>query len=149
MGKKLHGNSKFTEPIKKKILQALNLGGTYEIAAAYGGIHPDTLYGWIQRGKQEPEGDYLDFLLACRDAEAQGALNALGTVNQAISQGSIQAAFWLLERRHRYEKNLNPEANIEINIDISESNVPELVEQIKEQALQEVSMGPVIDLDEE
>ena len=147
MGK--HGNSKFTESTKNKIYQALLLGSTYKLAANYAGISESTLYKWIERSKLEGEGEYYDFVTACREAEAQGALNCLGTVNNAISQGSIQAAFWLLERRHRYEKNLNPEANIEINIDISESNVPELVEQIKEQALQEVIMGPVIDLDEE
>lgn len=147
MGK--HGNSKFTESTKNKIYQALLLGSTYKLAANYAGISESTLYKWIERSKLEEQGEYYDFVTACREAEAQGALNCLGTVNNAISQGSIQAAFWLLERRHRYEKNLNPEANIEINIDISESNVPELVEQIKEQALQEVIMGPVIDLDEE
>ena len=147
MGK--HGNSKFTESTKNKIYQALLLGSTYKLAANYAGISESTLYYWIDRAKQQEHGEYHDFVVACREAEAQGALNCLGTVNNAISQGSIQAAFWLLERRHRYEKNLNPEANIEINIDISESNVPELVEQIKEQALQEVIMGPVIDLDEE
>jgi transposase-like protein len=147
MGK--HGNSKFTEPIKNKIYQALMLGSTYKLAANYAGISESTLYYWLDRAKQQEEGEYYDFIVACREAEAQGALNCLGTLNNAISQGNLQAAMFLLERRHRYEKNLSPEANIEINIDISESNVPELVEQIKEQALQEVILGPVIDLDEE
>ena len=108
MGK--HGNSKFTESTKNKIYQALLLGSTYKLAANYAGISESTLYKWIERSKLEEQGEYYDFVTACREAEAQGALNCLGTVNNAISQGSIQAAFWLLERRHRYEKNLNPEA---------------------------------------
>ena len=60
MGK--HGNSKFIEPIKNKIYQALMLGSTYKLAANYAGIAESTIYHWLDRAKQQNEGEYYDFL---------------------------------------------------------------------------------------
>lgn len=41
--------SKFTAPVKTRIIEALRAGTTYEIAAQYAGISRSTLYEWIKK----------------------------------------------------------------------------------------------------
>ena len=38
------------------IVEAIQLGCTYELAAKYAGIDPATFYAWMSRGRQEEEG---------------------------------------------------------------------------------------------
>ena len=43
--------SKFTDEIKKKLIQALSIGCTYVLAAKYAGIHEATFYSWLAKGR--------------------------------------------------------------------------------------------------
>lgn len=46
---------------------------------------------------------YKSFAKNVRTAESQSALQALQTINTAISDGDTKAAMWLLQRRHNYK----------------------------------------------
>jgi len=95
--------SKFTAPVKTRIIEALRAGTTYEIAAQYAGISRSTLYEWIKKGEQTTTGSYRTFYDNIKKAEAEGAVVHLGTISQA-SKKDWKAAAWLLERRHGYSK---------------------------------------------
>jgi len=43
--------SKLNEEVQKRIIQAIQMGATYEIAAEHAGICRKTLYSWIEKGK--------------------------------------------------------------------------------------------------
>ncbi len=95
--------SKFTAPVKTRIIEALRAGTTYEIAAQYAGISRSTLYEWIKKGENTASGTYRTFYDNIKKAEAEGAVVHLGTISQA-SKKDWKAAAWLLERRHGYSK---------------------------------------------
>ena len=95
--------SKFTKPVKDRIIEALRAGTTYEIAAQYAGISRSTLYEWLKKGEGNATGVYRTFYDNIKKAEAEGAVVHLGTISQA-SKKDWKAAAWLLERRHGYSK---------------------------------------------
>lgn len=95
--------SKFTEPVRTRVIEALRAGTTYEIAAQYAGISRSTLYEWIKKGESTETGVYRTFHDNIKKAEAEGAVVHLGTIAQA-SQKDWKAAAWILERRHGYSK---------------------------------------------
>lgn len=76
----------------QKIVQAIKLGATYELAAAYAGMHYDTFNEWR---KDDP-----DFSEAIKQAEGQAAVLLLAKIEQAATDGNWQAAAWKLERRY-------------------------------------------------
>tara|TARA_R100001510_G_scaffold48861_1_gene46920 strand:- start:35 stop:700 length:666 start_codon:yes stop_codon:yes gene_type:complete len=96
--------SKFTEPVIKRILDAIRIGSTYQIASEYAGISEVTLYNWIKQGHKQTKGKFRDFLDQLRVAEADSAVGALACIQTEIKQGNLKAAFFLLERRHNYKR---------------------------------------------
>jgi len=92
--------SKYTPETVAKIVQAIKLGATYELAAGYAGISESLFYEWL-KGKPE-------FLEALKGAEGTGAMIWLAKIEQAASDGNWQAAAWKLERRypHMYGRNV-------------------------------------------
>ena len=88
----------------QKIIAALRQGATMTLAAEHGNISRATLYRWIKMGEQDRAREpYKSFAKNVRTAESQSALQALQTINTAISDGDTKAAMWLLQRRHNYK----------------------------------------------
>ena len=69
----------------------MSIGNTRTAAAAYAGIHRDTLYAWLARRPM--------FAQAVEKAEADAEVRATATVLKAAQKGTWQAAAWWLERR--------------------------------------------------
>lgn len=88
----------------KRAEEAMRLGLTYELCAAYIGIGRSTFFNWLKKGKAQKSGIYAQFRDAVRRGEAQGAAMSLATIAQSARAGQWQAAAWLLERRHQYIK---------------------------------------------
>jgi|SRR5690242_16069556 len=90
--------SKYTPETVAKILEAIKMGATYELAAGYAGINYDTFNEW-RKAKSE-------FSEAINNAEGIGAMIWLAKIERAASDGNWQAAAWKLERRypHMYGK---------------------------------------------
>ena len=84
--------TKYTPERVEKILQAIELGATYELASSYGGVDYMTFNRWRER--------YSEFRDAIRAAEGKGATKWLAKIEQAASDGAWQAAAWKLERRY-------------------------------------------------
>lgn len=84
--------SKLTPQTQKRILDAIKLGATYELAAKYGGISYETFNEW-RKGKPA-------FSEALAQAEGDGALIWLAKIEKAASDGDWRAAAWKMERRY-------------------------------------------------
>lgn len=140
--------TRLTQEVQRKVCEAILLGCTYDLAASYAGIAQRTLFNWLAKGKEEESEIYSTFYAAVKNAEAMNAVRNLASIAQSAKDGNWAAAAWLLERRHGYIKE-GERASIDINIDVQNSDVVTLIDQVKEYALQEVITGPVIDLDEE
>lgn len=88
--------TKLTDETQATIVAALREGMYREIAAKLAGIHRDTLYGWLERGRTG-EAPYAAFSDAVEKAEAEAEQE---TVRSARTGGDgWQAKAWLAERR--------------------------------------------------
>ena len=92
--------TKYTPECVNKIVEAVKMGATYELAAGYAGVSEAQFYEWKKR---KPE-----FLEAIKKAEGVAALVWLAKIEQAATAGEWQAAAWKLERRypHAYGRNV-------------------------------------------
>lgn len=107
--------SKLTDQVRDSVCEAVAMGMTFDLAAQYAGIGRSTFFRWMRQGEQSEPGDrFRDFWDAVKRAESEGALNALATIHRAASDGSWQAAAWLLERRHAYRRDAPAQADSEL-----------------------------------
>lgn len=77
---------------RSRMLAALEAGASLKMAAAAAGVSEATLGRW-RKARPELEEEM-------QQAEAAGAVRALGVIQQAAASGTWQAAAWLLERRY-------------------------------------------------
>jgi len=84
--------TKRTPEARAKILEAIRLGSTYELAANYAGMSYQTFNEWVK--------DDLEFSDAVKEAEGEAALKWLKKIESAANQGNWFAAAWKLERRY-------------------------------------------------
>lgn len=108
---------KFTEDRREEILRAKRLGASNQTAARAGGIDPDTLRAWLQKGKDTPEGAYGDFVAAFDAAEATPNIRALEIVNKAMSD-KPELAWKFLERKERGYAPPMPQAPSRANVPV-------------------------------
>lgn len=91
--------SKFTEPVKKRILEYLRLGASRQTAAHASGVNKGTLTRWMQDGETSARGSakrkfYEDVL----GAESEGNIKALRIVSLEM-ENDPKLAWRYLERR--------------------------------------------------
>jgi transposase len=84
--------SKYTPQTVAKIVQAIELGATYALAAGYAGITFETLNVW----RKTKSG----FSEALQEAEGKAAITWLAKIEREASNGDWRAAAWKLERRY-------------------------------------------------
>lgn len=87
-----------TPEVQHTICSAIASGGYIATAAAVAGISERTLYGWMRRGADETEGQFVDFLHAIKKALAVAEFRYVQVIGKA-SETQWQAAAWMLERR--------------------------------------------------
>lgn len=104
--------SKYTPDVVQRVVQAIDMGATYELSAAYAGISYETFNTWRQT---KPE-----FSEAINAAEGRAAVKWLAKIEQAASDGTWQAAAWKLERRypHDYGKTVQ-DVNAKVDGEVS------------------------------
>lgn len=83
----------------QKVLRALQGGSALDTAAAFAGVHRDTLHEWLRRGEAEEAGPYREFSDAVRSTLASAEVAASASVSLAMKK-NWQAAAWYLERRN-------------------------------------------------
>lgn len=93
--------SKLTPVVMARLVAAIEMGSTYELACSYAGISYSTFRAWqVRAEKPRAPQDYLAFLEAVKRAKSNAAVKWLLKIEQAASKGSWQAAAWKLERLH-------------------------------------------------
>ena len=117
--------SKFTKPRREKILEAIEYGATYDLAADLAGIDRNTLYHWLRKAKAPgATATYKTFLNDLKEARAKCALHDLKTIHQETLQGNWKCAAWRLERRFQYRKDSTVQTVEEAIQQTAQDNVP-------------------------
>lgn len=99
--------TKLKKKLADRIVAAVRAGAYIETAAAFAGVHKDTLYAWLRRGAEvEGKGLYGEFSDAIEKALAESELHFLEIIRKAAEgdaeldiQPQWQAAAWRLERK--------------------------------------------------
>jgi transposase len=91
--------TKLTEELIETIAISVQLGCSYETAAAAAGVARSTFNVWLRKGKNG-EGTRLQRKLIDRIETAAGlrVQGKLAQINQAAQAGDWKAAAWILER---------------------------------------------------
>lgn len=92
--------TKLTPEISKKIVDAIRLGATYELAANYGGISYEAFNNWMKKGAKGKEPEFVQLLQDVKKAEGAATVGWLAKIETAANDGAWQAAAWKLERRY-------------------------------------------------
>jgi hypothetical protein len=95
------------DPRVVTLLNAISLGNSRTDAAAFAGIHRDTLYDWLQNPT---------FSDALEKAEAEAKVRAVSHIIRAAQGGTWQAAAWWLERR--YPKEFGRREQVDVQLDV-------------------------------
>ena len=104
-GKKRKYGLKYNDGVHLRVVQAIKLGATYDMAAKAGGVTSRTLRAWMADARRNGEGSPF-FKLRGDVLAADGAsgINALACIQKAAKDGKWQAAAWLLERKFGYRR---------------------------------------------
>ncbi len=62
--------TKLNAEVQRKILQAIQAGSTYEIAANFAGISRTTLFYWMRKGEEQKKGYTEHFLTNSKERKA-------------------------------------------------------------------------------
>ena len=92
--------TKLNTATQKRIVQAIKMGTTYELAAQYAGISYATFNNWMNQGESALSGEFFEFFNAVKEAEGKAAVGWLAKIEKAATAGNWQAAAWKLERRY-------------------------------------------------
>jgi hypothetical protein len=97
MGKKktLGRPSIFTKALGDEVLKFLNAGMLVQDAAAAAGIHRDSIYTWVAKGKTSKDPDLKAFSDAVPKARMTAKVRAVASVNAAMGKNWKAAAWWL------------------------------------------------------
>lgn len=105
--------TKLTDETAERIIQAVRAGSYVSHAAEYAGVHRDTVYGWLERGKKEQarlaadpkakpdanEAIFVEFSDRVMRAEAEALIEAVAAWKTAGRSDWRAAKEWLA-RRH-------------------------------------------------
>src|SRR5579859_3620556 len=87
-----------------KLVEAIEVGLTYDLACHYARISYMTFRRWLDRGGQDVEAGkstvFSEFCEAIKSAEGRAAMKWQLKIEKAASLGDWHAAAWKLERRY-------------------------------------------------
>jgi hypothetical protein len=126
---------KLTPEVIEKIVEAIELGATFEHAANYAGVSYSTFARWRQWGEEAIERrknpnikkgtkewnweqPFIEFWEAIKGAEGQGVITNLKNITSAGKE-SWQASAWILDRRY-------PKDYGRRQLDVNINNLPDL-----------------------
>jgi len=90
----------YTEERIGRLLQAIKLGATYQMACKFAGFSYRAFRGWMKDAEDNPEtSKYRGLPERVRDAEGAACVRWLGQIEKA-SSSDWKAAAWKLERRY-------------------------------------------------
>lgn len=123
--------TKLTDAVRDGIVEAVELGATWEAAAQSAGIGVSTLREWRRRG-EAGEDPFSAFVAELQKAEAAGIGRCLRVIRQAAEGGQWQAAAWLLERRYPADYGRRVESRVEVSTPSPDQAVAALLTKLAE-----------------
>jgi hypothetical protein len=87
------------ETVTQKLVEALEVGASLDIAAAYAGIKPAEFREWLALGHTRPRSVYAAFLTLIQEAIAKCDVTDLEVVTDAAKAGEWKAAIERLKLR--------------------------------------------------
>ncbi len=99
--------TKFTPETIDKLIEAISVGATYQIACDYAGIDYSNFNRWMNKAVRDKIPEYCDFRRAIKNAAGKAAVSWLTVIQNAMAK-EWTAAAWKLERRHFSEYSSNP-----------------------------------------
>lgn len=91
--------TKLVPDVIARLLQAIQLGATYEQACAYAGIAYNTFNEWMKEGMVATSGDKMELYEQVQEAQGLAAVGWLAKIEKAANI-DWRAAAWKLERRY-------------------------------------------------
>lgn len=123
--------TKLTDAIRAGLVEAVELGATWDAAANAVGIGVSTLREWRRRG-EDGEEPFAALLAELQKAEAEGIARALRVIRGASEDGEWQAAAWILERRYPADYGRRMESKVEVSAPSAEQAVAALLSKLTE-----------------
>lgn len=139
--------TKFTAANRQKILEALQVGASRNVAAAVAGIDAGTLSRWLDKGKSaSAESNWARFLAEVTQAEAQPKMRALGVIYRAM-EDRPDLAWKFIERRvdgfAPPMPNATPPAQpVRIQLTLHDGSLPSLGEVVEGEIVDEQDSSP-------
>lgn len=121
--------TKLKPEVRAGLIEAVELGATWEAAAQSVGIGASTLRQWRQRG-EAGEAPFAALLADLKRADADCISRALQVIRQAAEGGQWQAAAWLLERRHPADYGRRVESRVEVSAPSPQDGVRTVLERL-------------------
>lgn len=92
--------TKLTPELQQRFVQAVRAGNWIEPCCDYVGIHPDTYYHWMERGRAGGARNqiYAEFSEAVMHARATAEIESVARIRLAGSKGNLKADIFFLER---------------------------------------------------
>lgn len=119
---KKHGRpTKLTKELQTRICEYIYSGSSKQDAALLCGITRKTLENWLERGKTEELGMYVDFAEAVETALAAFKQTQIDLIATAAEK-HWQAAAWLLERRFPREWGRREALEVEAHSEHKQTN---------------------------
>ena len=105
--------TKLNEETIERLVKAIKVGATYDLACKYAGTSYSSFERWMRRGETATSGIERKLYEAIELAEGAAATAWLAKIEQAASDGQWQAAAWKLERRYpeMYGRRVNDNRN--------------------------------------
>lgn len=125
------------DSIKKRLIAAISVGCTYDLACKSSGLAKSTFYSWHDlykkishlsedKAKKHQDWLYWDLFKDIEEAEGKAAEKWLTCIEMA-SEVQWQAAAWKLERRYKDEYG---KATIEMKINSNQEDLDQVKEEI-------------------
>jgi hypothetical protein len=99
--------TKFSPEVVEKLIEAISVGATYQIACDYAGIKYCNFNRWMKRGLDEEYPEYCEFRQSIKKAGGKAAVGWLQVIQNAMVK-EWTAAAWKIERRHFKDYSANP-----------------------------------------
>ena len=104
--------SKFTPETRKRLLDAIRMGNYRESSCNYAGISVSTFYAWLDKGKKQNRGEFVEFLEAVTRAEADAEVRMIAQWQAQIPKDWRAARDFLVRR---FPERWGPRARMEID----------------------------------
>lgn len=104
---------------RSRIVLALRVGSTFEVAAQSAGVHVNTVSNWVRRGREDlaagKRSVFSEFWEQCQTTQAQHIVALEGVVTKAaIRDEDWKAAGWLLERKRPAEYGRKDQVTVQV-----------------------------------